>query len=128
VARLFGVTGLLFALVVGAYLYMRQATQLSPHAAASPRAGVDVVGVKNDLIAIANAERRRLASDGKYVSIDELISGGDISMPTPYRGHYQYTSEISGSSFRIVATYDGEAPAGSPRQLAIDDSMRISAE
>ncbi|HXZ79861.1 MAG TPA: hypothetical protein VEG30_08030 [Terriglobales bacterium] len=128
-ARLFGMVGLLFALVVGAYLYMRQATSLSPQgAASSPRASVDLVGVKNDLIAIANAERRHLASDGKYVPIEDLISNGDISMQSPRRGQYQYSSEVSDNSFRIVATYSGEAPAGSPHQLSIDETMQISAE
>ena len=122
--RALGFIGVLIAVGVGAYLYTQQAKSASV-GGSSPRATIDTVGVKNDLMAIANAERRRLASDGKYVSLDELRSNGDISMPGNTRGPYTYSVETSDSGFRVVATYSGP-DAQAPRSMSIDQTMQIS--
>ena len=127
---IFGFLGLLIVAASGFYIYSRQATALSPggSAAASPRATIDLVGVRNDLIAIASAERRHQASDGRYASLDDLISNGDVSMQRKERGPYQYSSDASESSFRITATYSGDAPPGVPHSMSIDESMQIRQE
>ncbi|HEX6467008.1 MAG TPA: hypothetical protein VFZ99_06860 [Terriglobales bacterium] len=123
----FGFVGLLMAVAIGAYIYSRQVTSLSPAGAAgNPRATVDVVGVQNDLNAIASAERRRLAADGKYASLDDLISNGDISMRSKKHGPYEYSSDISDNGFRITASYAGDAPPqGVPQSFSIDETMQI---
>lgn len=128
--RAFGLIGLLIVLGVGAYVYKQQIQGVSGPggSAANPRATIDVVGVRNDLIALASAERRYFASNGKYVSLDELISNGDVSMKTPTRGPYQYSSELVDDGFRIVATYNGPPDAAVPKMLAIDTTMQISTE
>jgi len=95
---------------------------------ATPRSTIDVAGVKNDLIALANAERRHFAAEGKYVSIDELRSSGDISMPSNSRGPYSYSAETSDQGFRIAATYSGPPDAGVPRTLSIDETMQVKTE
>jgi hypothetical protein len=41
------------------------------------------------------------------------------------RGPYNYSAEISDSSFRIVATYAGPDP-GMPRTISVDQSMQVS--
>ncbi len=125
--NLFGFVGLLIVVAIGSYIYSRQITALSPGgAAANPRSTVDLVGVQNDLNAIASAERRRLASDGKYASLDDLISNGDISMRAKKRGPYEYSSDISDNGFRIIASYAGDAPPpGVPQSLSIDENMQI---
>jgi len=128
-SRSLGFIGLLIVLGIGAYLYMRQAQSVTPGgSAATPRATIDVVGVKNDLIALANAERRHFAAEGKYVSIDELRSSGDISMPSNSRGPYSYSAETSDTGFRITATYSGPPDAGVPRTLSIDETMQVKTE
>src|SRR3954467_13095359 len=116
--RAFGFIGVLIAVGVGAYLYTQQAKS-SSIGGSSPRATIDTVGVKNDLIAIANAERRRLASDGKYVSLDDLHSNGDISMPGNTRGPYTYAVETSESGFKVTATYSGP-DSQAVKQMSID--------
>jgi len=127
--RLLGFAGLVAALAIGAWLYSRQATSLSPAGAGgNPRATVDLVGVQNDLIAIANGERRHFASESKYVSLDELISAGDISMRSKRRGPYEYNAEVSADSFRVTATYVGETPPAGPRTISIDQTMQIRRE
>src|SRR5581483_6289587 len=80
--RAIGFISIIIVAAIGFWIYTKQGSSASPggNAAASPRATIDLVGVKNDLNAIAQAERRHYASDGKYVSLDDLRSNGDISM------------------------------------------------
>lgn len=131
-SRALGFIGLLVVLGIGAYVYMRQAQSVTPGGgaggAATPSSTIDVLGVKNDLIALASAERRHFASEGKYVSIDELRSNGDISMPTNHRGPYEYSAETTESGFRITATYSGAPAQGVPQTLSIDETMQVKTE
>jgi hypothetical protein len=87
---------------------------------------VDLIGVKNDLLAIAQAERSHAALQGGYVSLDALRSGGDLSMARNNRGPYNYSAEVSDSSFRVVATYTGPPNSGMPSSLSIDQTMQVS--
>ena len=131
-SRTLGFVGLLIVLGIGAYIYMRQAQSVTPGGGltggATPRSTIDVLGVKNDLIALANAERRHFATEGKYASIDELRSNGDISMPTNHRGPYEYSAETTESGFRITATYSGPPAPAVPQTLSIDETMQVKTE
>jgi len=130
--RTLGFIGLLLAMGIGLFLYKQQIQATSvPNGAASasanPRGTIDTVGVKNDLIALANAERRRMAGDGKYVDIGDLISNGDVSMQSPNRGPFSYSSTVSDSGFRITASYSGNDPSV-PRSMSIDENMQMSVQ
>jgi hypothetical protein len=111
------------------YLYKQQlvATAAPGGTAANPRMTIDTAGVKNDLVAIGNAERRRFASDGKYVDIGDLISNGDISMQQPSRGPFSYSSNVSDSGFTITATYSGNDP-NAPKTMSINQDMQLSVQ
>ena len=126
--RVLGFVGLLSVLGIGTFIYSRQIQATSSpeaqQAAANPRVTVDVMGVKNDLVNIANAERRRFAMEGKYVPLNDLIASGDISMDTPKRGDFSYSSYVSEEGFRISATYSGSDPAA-PKSLSIDQTMEL---
>ena len=126
--RAFGFITLIAVVAVGAWIYMRQTQSVMTAGTSSPTATVDLIGVKNDLLAIAQAERSHAALQGSYVSIDDLRSGGDLAMPRNNRGPYNYSAEISDSSFRIVATWTGPDSAGMPKTLSIDQTMQISQE
>ena len=91
-----------------------------------PTATVDLIGVKNDLLAIAQAERSHQAAQGSYVSIESLRSQGDLTMTRDNRGPYNYSAEISDGSFRIVATYSGPESSGMPQTLSVDQTMQVS--
>jgi hypothetical protein len=124
--RALGFIGLLIAVGIGAFLYAKQAQSVAP-GGGSPKTTIDVVGVRNDLMVIANAERRRLASDGKYVSLDDLRSNGDISMPSNTRGPYTYSVETSDAGFVVRATYSG-SDSSAPRSISVDQTMQIVTE
>jgi hypothetical protein len=123
--RVLGLLGLVIALAIGWYVYTQQAQTASTAAGAgTPRAAIDVTGVKNDLLALASAEKQQFALEGKYVSLDELRAKG-VSMPSDRRGPYTYAAEVSGTSFRVIATYSGPEGAGAPKSLSIGETMQI---
>lgn len=124
--RAFGFLTLIVVVAAGAYIYMRQTQGVMTAGTSSPTATVDLIGVRNDLLAIAQAERSHAASQGTFVSIDALRSQGELTMERNNRGPYNYTAEISDSSFRIVATYSGPENSGMPKILSIDQTMQIS--
>ena len=113
---------MVIAAAIGMYIYSQQARSVSGSAPnANPETTVNVIGVKNDLIAIANAERQFNATEGHYASLDELMSGNYMTVRRS-RDTYTYNVETSGSSFRVTA--DTSAP-GAPPHLWVDDSMVV---
>ena len=124
--RAFGFVTLIIVVAAGAYIYMRQTQSVVTPGAASPTSTVDLMGVRSDLLAIAQAERSHAALQGSYVSIETLRSQGELAMDRNNRGPYSYSAETSDSGFRIVATYSGPESAGVPRTISIDQSMQVS--
>jgi hypothetical protein len=79
--RALGFIGTVATLAVGMYFYSLQVKTLQPSSGTTPGNEAAVItGVKTDLIGIANAERGYLATQGKYASLDELISGNYIAI------------------------------------------------
>jgi len=105
---------------------MRQTQSVMTAGTSSPTATVDLIGVKNDLVAIAQAERSHVASHGSYVSIAELRSQGELAMSRDNRGPYTYSAEVSDSGFHIIATYSGPERTRIPKTISIDQNMEIS--
>ena|SRR5947209_1719730 len=124
--RFSGFVMLLIVLAAGAGIYVHQARTVS--AGGNPSANVDIVGVKHDLMAIAQAERTHNALRGGYASLDDLRSSGDLSMPRNNRGFYNYSTEVADSGFRVTATYSGPENPLAPKSISIDQSMSIIQE
>ena len=107
--RVFGFIGTMAVLAVGMYIYSTQLKDASATGGGGTPAGTaNVVGVKNDLISIANAERGYYATEQKYASLDELISARYITIERQ-RPPYTYDIETTSSGFRVTATRDGGA-------------------
>jgi len=124
VGRAFGFLSLLSVLAVGMWLYTRQAKSVMPEGSGNVRAVVDTIGVQNDLLAIANAERSQFALEGKYLPLDELRSKGVINLPASGRSGYTYSVDAGSDGFRAVASYSG-APGTAPPSISIDQTMEI---
>ena len=120
--RAFGFLGTVIVMAVGMYIYSIQLKDTSaPGNATTPTGTANIVGVENDLISIANAERGYFATEQKYVSLDELVSGHYITIERQ-RPPYTYDVETTSTGFRVTATRD---TAGSPAQLWIDENMQV---
>jgi hypothetical protein len=120
--RTFGFLGTIIVMAVGMYLYSVQLKNVSaPGGAGVPTGTANIVGVKNDLISIANAERGYFVTQQKYASLDELVSGNYITIERQ-RPPYTYDVETTTSGFRVTATRDS---AGAPAQLWIDETMQV---
>ncbi|MFL6388849.1 MAG: hypothetical protein ACJ71U_15305 [Terriglobales bacterium] len=124
--RAFGFISLIIVVGIGAYIYMHQTQSVMSAGTSNPTGTVDLIGVRNDLLAIAQAERSHAATQGSYVSIEALRSQGDLTMTRDNRGPYNYSAEISDGSFRILATYSGPESSGMPKTLSVDQSMQVS--
>ena len=126
--RLFSFVTLIIVVAIGAYIYMRQTQNVMTGGTSNPTATVDLMGVRNDLLAMAQAERSHNAMHGGYASLDELRQQGELAMTRENRGPYKYSAEVSDSAFRIVATYSGPEGSGMPKTLSVDQSMQVSQE
>ena len=124
--RAFGFVTLIVVVAAGAYIYMRQTQSVMTAGTSSPTSAIDLMGVKNDLLAIAQAERTHAAMQGSYASLETLRAQNELVMQRDSRGPYRYSAEISDSAFRIAATYSGPESAGMPKTISIDQTMQIS--
>jgi hypothetical protein len=126
---LVGLVGLVMVLGIGMFVYRSYFEGPSGGAitmgTSNPRAIADVTGVKNDLLAMAQAERAYLALNGHYASLEDLHASGDLVVdPARVREGYSYTAELGEKTFVITANYSG--PATGMPTLSIDESMQIS--
>jgi len=123
--RVFGFLSVVIVMGVGLYIYSKQMQSSSAAAGAnSPKAAINITGVKSDLISIATAERRYFATEGKYASFDELISTNYITVARQ-RPPYSYEIQTSSGGFRVVATRSGDNSSGLPAQLSVDENMEF---
>ena len=119
--RTLGFLLLIIVVACGGYIYTKQA-QAVTSIGSTPQTTVDVTAVRNDLLAIARAEQNYFASNGKYVSLDELRRSGDITIPT--RANYGYSVETTDTAFKVAAVYSG-SDAKAPRHITIDQTMAL---
>ena len=125
--RLFGFLSIVIVMGIGLYLYSKQVQSSSSAAGANtPTAAINITGVKSDLLSIAGAERRYFASEGKYASLDELISTNYITV-SRQRPPYSYDVQTSSGGFRVVATRSGDNASGKPAQLSVNENMEFQA-
>ncbi len=117
--------GLIITLLIVFGTYKLFFAQLQSTGSAAPAHTIDVAGVKNDLVSIAQAERIYQAEHSAYGTLDQLTSSGAMSMSKTGRDGYTYEAEASATSFRVVAHCPAAASPGCSN-YAIDDSMTIS--
>jgi hypothetical protein len=118
-----GVIGLLIVLAITWFVIKSQYAG-GPTGGKPPAETIDVVGVKADLLVIAQAERLYLAAHGSYASLGDLQQEGSLSFSGSGRRGYRYNAEVDdGQRFKITATPEDPAKAGWPT-LSIDDTMQ----
>jgi hypothetical protein len=121
-----GFAGTLVVVVLSLLIYKFYFTSgqaaLNP---AAPTQTVDVIGVKNDLLSIAQAERIYQTEHSAYGSLDDLVSSGALAYKRDGRRGYTYDAQSSTDSFRIVARCT-DPPMPGCTNFAIDQNMEIS--
>jgi len=122
--RVFGFITLLIAVLIGGYLYIKQLQTVTPGGSA-PQTVVDLTGVRNDLMAVANAERQYWATNARYASLDELRASGDIQVHV--RLNYTYSADLSDTGFKIIATYSG-SDSKAPKRISVDETMMLKTD
>lgn len=123
--RGFGFIAVLIVVGFGFVYYLKATKAVSP-VHGTPMATVETTGVEQDLLAIANAERRYSASNGKYVPLDELIDSGEISMGgRTTRGPYSYSVDVDGMSF-VARAHADAPPQGAPANISVGTTMTVS--
>lgn len=116
-----GFIGLVIVVAIGGYLYTSQLKKVA--AEGTPATAIGVTAVRTDLFAMANAQKRYLATHPAYASLEQLRADGDIFIPT--REEFVYTIDADSSHFKITATYTGSDP-DAPRRLIIDDALKLT--
>ena len=116
--------GLIIVLLIVFAAYKLFFAQLQSTGSASPQRSIDVVGVKNDLVAIAQAERMYQAEHSTYGTLDQLTSSGAMTLAKSGRNGYTYDAEASASNFRVIAHCPAAANPGCSN-YAIDETMDV---
>ena len=120
------IVGLVIVVAIIWFVMKSQFSSQGPTGGQPPVETIDVVGVKSDLLAIAQAERMYMASHGSYASIADLQQEGSLTFSGAGRRGYNYTADVDdGQHFKITATPADPAKAGWPT-LSIDETMQVT--
>jgi hypothetical protein len=118
---------LVAALIFGIayYFYVRKMPTVAPGTA--PTQAISLIGVENDLLQIARAERTYVVDHAACGSLEQLVSSGALTMTRSGRDGYTYTVECSGSDFTVRGQHP-PAPEGSSIRYpayTVDQTMQV---
>ncbi len=116
--------GILIVAALSAVVYKLYLANAIPKETKTPQQTISVVGVKNDLLAIAQAERAYQAEHGYYTSLDELESSGAMVMKKTGRDGYTYEVQTSPGNFQAIARCS-PTPELPCSNYSIDSSMEV---
>jgi len=118
------ILGLLVVALIVMIAYKAYFSKMQSAETRTPVETINVVGVKNDLIAIAQAERLYQAQHGAYASLSDLNSSGEMSMTKFDRDGYTYDVDTSSGSFRVIAHCPAAKSPGCTNWF-VDSSMEV---
>ena len=118
--------GLLIVAVLAGLVYKYYFASLQSAGTGTPAQTIDIVGVKNDLLGIAMAERTYSTEHGSYASLDELISSDQLIMKSTSHNGYTFSVETGDQTFRAIAHCPATTRPGCT-DLEIDESMEVKA-
>jgi hypothetical protein len=127
-----GLVSLLVAAAIGLGLYMYTLKEGAPGPGMVVTQNISLVGVKNDLVAIAQAERMYYTQNGTYADLPTLTSAGTMNIARTSRDGYDYSVQPSGNTFTATATYTAP-PVNNPAGVTpphfptftIDQTMEV---
>jgi hypothetical protein len=119
-----GLAGLLIVAVIAGLIYKYEFAQSSAPGITTPVQTIDTVGVKNDLLAIAQAERAYEAEHSSFASLSELNSSGAMSLAKTGRDGYTYEVQTESENFHVLAHCPVATTPGC-MSYSIDQTMQI---
>lgn len=127
-----GLIGILVTAAVGLGIYMYTLKEAAPANGMVVTQNISIVGVKTDLIAIAQAERMYYTQNGTYADLPTLTSSGTMNVSRTSRDGYTYSAEPAGNAFTVTATYTAP-PVANPANVTpphfptytIDQNMEV---
>jgi competence protein ComGC len=114
----------LVVLVISLLVYKYYFGKAESNGTGTPAQTINIVGVKNDLIAIAQAERAYQAEHGSYASLDDLTSNGAVTFEKRGRQGYTYEIQNPAGGFRVVAHCPAATSPGCADYF-IDQTMEV---
>jgi len=127
-----GLVSLLVTAAIGLGIYMYTLKQAAPAPGMVATQTISLVGVKNDLVSIAQAERLYYTQNNTYADLPTLASSGTMNLTRTSRDGYTYSVVPSGDTFTATATYTAppvDNPAGvTPPHFptfTIDQTMEV---
>lgn len=94
--------GILVVVLIAILAYQFYFSRAQSSGVATPAQMINVVGLKNDLVGIARAERAYQAEHGTYGSLDDLMAADALTMDNRQREGYRYEVEITTGGFRVI--------------------------
>jgi len=119
-----GLVGLIVVAAIAGLIYKNNASPTGANGGATAISAITSVGVENDLIQIAQAERAYEAEHGSYAPLDELTLSDAMSVHKSGRDGYKYESVLSANGFRIIARCSTFARSGC-RDYFVDETMEV---
>jgi len=116
--------GLLVVALIAGLIYKNYIEKVQSTSGMTPVQTINMVGVKNDLLAIAQAERAYQAEHGTYASLGELTSSGALTMTRTSRDGYVYDVDTSASGFRVF-THCPVATVPGCQNWSVDQTMEV---
>ncbi|HLJ23881.1 MAG TPA: type IV pilin protein [Candidatus Acidoferrales bacterium] len=131
-SKALGLIGLLVGAAVGIWLYSYNLKQAAPAPGMAVTQNISLAGVKNDLVAIAQAERMYYTQNGSYTDLATLSSSGTMNITRTNRDGYTYSAQPSDNGFTVTASYTappmsnsaGVTPPHFPT-FTIDQTMEV---
>jgi hypothetical protein len=116
--------GLLVVALIAVMTYKYYFQKVETTSGMTPTQTINVVGVKNDLLAIAQAERTYQAEHGAYVSFSDLTSSGALAISSAGRDGYVYDVDLSGGGFRVFTHCPATTNPGC-QNYSVDQTMEV---
>ena len=119
--------GLLGLVLVVAIVYFVYTNQFGGNKGElPPKQRIDIAAVRSDLLSLAQAERRYIATTGTCATLEQLRQEGGVQFQGSGRRGYEYVIEPeAGLHFRITAKPADPTRTDWPT-LTIDDNLQIS--
>jgi hypothetical protein len=118
---------LIVAAIAGGYYYFAFNKMPGTDTGTTATQAISLVGVRGDLMQIAQAERNYVVTNGKCVPLSELISSNTLTLDLSGRDGYVYSVECSNLEYNAVARHNPAPPGSSTRypNLAVDQNIQV---